>query len=420
MSQKTEKPVLSGQRIKTRKRDEKEKYDPVGFRDAVLQGFNEAGGDLDKLSKYLDSAGAKLDYRRYADTLFDILFAGGILAPGGTIVEDVEGDRPFRTDFCLFHSKNDHKDLRSFYEVFFKLIRRYKYLEKSFQDELKKLILFLKGFTSEEREKLAVTYGIFLASGLGNAACLSALFEDHLVKDGLALDFATHVFKAWLREKDMGHVASTLKRAGIEGTLMNLLPINKRSAETFEKHFSDAGLGSIVDYQRAKASAEVKRELQKEVEEMMKEEEPVKEMIASVKDYTKKNGIMEHEAVVMVWNTVMNAVEWNKKEELVWEQALKHLRVYAPLMAALASNPRSELALLIKIQEFCYDNMVFMKQFQKIVVLFYKADVLSEDSILKWYKEAHTAKGKSVFLDQMKKFVEWLHSAEEESEEEED
>ena len=61
----------------------------------------------------------------------------------------------------------------------------------------------------------------------------------------------------------------------------NLLPINKRSADTFEKHFKEAGLGSIVDYQRAKASAEVKRELQKEVEEMMKEEEPVKEVMPS-------------------------------------------------------------------------------------------------------------------------------------------
>jgi len=37
---------------------------------------------------------------------------------------------------------------------------------------------------------------------------------------------------------------------------------------------------------------------------------------------------------------------------------------------------------------------------------------------LKWYKEAHVAKGKSVFLDQMKKFVEWLQNAEEESESE--
>ena len=41
------------------------------------------------------------------------------------------------------------------------------------------------------------------------------------------------------------------------------------------------------------------------------------------------------------------------------------------------------------------------------------ADVLSEEAILKWYNDAHTAKGKSVFLEQMKKFVEWLKNAEE-------
>ncbi len=41
------------------------------------------------------------------------------------------------------------------------------------------------------------------------------------------------------------------------------------------------------------------------------------------------------------------------------------------------------------------------------------ADVLSEEVILKWYTEGHVAKGKSVFLEQMKKFVEWLKNAEE-------
>ena len=54
-----------------------------------------------------------------------------------------------------------------------------------------------------------------------------------------------------------------------------------------------------------------------------------------------------------------------------------------------------------------------MKACQKIVVLFYNAEVLSEEPILKWYKDAHVAKGKSVFLEQMKKFVEWLKNAEE-------
>ena len=93
--------------------------------------------------------------------------------------------------------------------------------------------------------------------------------------------------------------------------------------------------------------------------------------------------------------------------------------------------------------------MNFMKVFQKIILLFYNseyhrrrlaqslykltkfgmgsqsivvtdichrailAEVLSEDSIMKWYNGGHSAKGKSVFLEQMKKMVEWLQNAEE-------
>lgn len=40
------------------------------------------------------------------------------------------------------------------------------------------------------------------------------------------------------------------------------------------------------------------------------------------------------------------------------------------------------------------------------------ADVLTEEVILKWYKEGHS-KGKTTFLEQMKKFIEWLQNAEE-------
>ena len=47
------------------------------------------------------------------------------------------------------------------------------------------------------------------------------------------------------------------------------------------------------------------------------------------------------------------------------------------------------------------------------IFYFSTADVLSEDTIIKWYKEAHSVKGKSVFLEQMSKFIEWLQNAEE-------
>jgi hypothetical protein len=62
--------------------DEKEKYDPTGFRDAVISGLEGTNGDLDAISKFLDIAGNKLDYRRYGEVLFDILIAGGLLVPG--------------------------------------------------------------------------------------------------------------------------------------------------------------------------------------------------------------------------------------------------------------------------------------------------------------------------------------------------
>lgn len=40
-------------------------------------------------------------------------------------------------------------------------------------------------------------------------------------------------------------------------------------------------------------------------------------------------------------------------------------------------------------------------------------EVISEDSVLKWYREAHSPKGKMHFLEKMRPFIEWLANAEE-------
>ena len=55
------------------------------------------------------------------------------------------------------------------------------------------------------------------------------------------------------------------------------------------------------------------------------------------------------------------------------------MKKYVLLFGAFCSNARSELALLNRIQEYCYDNMNFLKTFNKIVLLLYKTDVLSEE-----------------------------------------
>ncbi|KAG1687680.1 Basic leucine zipper and W2 domain-containing protein 2 [Nymphon striatum] len=436
MSQKVAKPTLTGQRIKTRKRDEKEKYDPAGFRDSILLGLKEAGNDLEAVSKFLDVSGSKLDYRRYAETLFDILLAGGILAPGGSIQVDPDPTKDSCTDVCVFTTADDLEALKGFAQVFYRLIRRYKYLEKLFEDEMKKVLVFLKGFSDCQRHKLAKITAILLANEQLPATVLFSLFQDHLVKAEIALEFVLEVFEVWMNEKDANHITTALRKAELHKDLKEFFPANKRNQEHFEKLLIEKGLESLVKFQvcplldnfrsnlfqnliifklsqKAQDDAGVKHKLVKQVCEMIQDNSNIKEIISTVKKQMEKNNLIEPDVIVMLWNTVMGAVEWNKKEELVAEQALKHLKQHTQLLAAFTSSETSELALMTNVQKYCYDNMNFMKVFHKIIVLFYKTDVVGEDAILKWFKDAHSNKGKSIFLEQIKKFVEWLQNAEE-------
>jgi len=175
-----------------------------------------------------------------------------------------------------------------------------------------------------------------------------------------------------------------------------------------------------VKYRAGQVNAGAKKDVQRSIRESINDERPIKEIITELRDAAQKNGLLEQETVVMIWSSVMSNMEWNKKEDLVQEQSLKHLKVYIPLFSAFTGSAKSEMVLLNKIQEYCYDNQNFLKNFNKIVLLFYKTEVLSEEVILKWYKDSHSPKGWSVFMDQMKKFIEWLEQAESESEEESD
>uniref|UniRef100_A0A8C7RCM5 Basic leucine zipper and W2 domains 1a n=1 Tax=Oncorhynchus mykiss TaxID=8022 RepID=A0A8C7RCM5_ONCMY len=400
-NQKQQKPTLTGQRFKTRKRDEKERFDPTQFQESIVQGLNQTGSDLEAVAKFLDASGAKLDYRRYAETLFDILVAGGMLAPGGSISDDLT-----RTEFCLFTAQEDLETMQAYAQVFNKLIRRYKYLEKGFEEEIKKLLLFLKGFTESERNKLAMLTGILLANGNISAAVIGSLFNENVVKEGVSAAFAVKLFKSWIYERDINAVAVALRKVSMDNRLMELFPANKRSCEHFSKYFTDAGLKELSDFARNQEAIGSRKELQKELQEMMARGDNFKDVRLILIPWVQNIGTVTH---------LCSSADCPLSFEGVFID-----RQYSPLLKAFTSQGASEIILLVKIQEYCYDNIHFMKAFQKIVVLLYKADVLSEEAILKWYAEAHVAKGKSVFLEQMKKFVEWLKNAEEESESEDE
>ncbi|CAH1960090.1 unnamed protein product [Acanthoscelides obtectus] len=384
MSQKVEKPVLSGQRIKTRKRDEKERYDPTGFRDAIISGLDKCSNDFEAISRYLDGAGNKLDYRRYGECLFDILIAGGILVPGGSLSQ--EGDGPHKTEACIFNTPDEinMEMMKNWEQVFIKLMRRYKYLEKIFQDEIKKVLVFVKYFSLSERKKLSVMVYLWIANGSVPFNAIVVLNNSHLVKDNLALDFIIDIFKVWRQEKGVNSLYSAIKKSNIESHLTSFIPDTKQSQLYFRNAFLDNGLDEILKLYNDQHQQQAKKELQRLLADNLAENKQLKDIIAEIKETAQRENIQEHETVCIIWTTVMDLPEWSKKEELVTDQAVRHLKYYTSLFEAFTQSARAELSLLLKIQDYCYSNMTFMKAFQKIAMLFYKTDVISEQTILKW------------------------------------
>ena len=426
MSQKAELPSLTGHRTKTRKRDEKKVYDPTGFRDSVIEGLEQSNkktaenepADLDAISKWLDVAGNKLDYRRYGEALLEILIAGGLLAPGGSIQQDGEEGKACSTRACIFQDAVDLPRIKAWDNVIIKLMRRYKYLEKMLSEEMKKILVYLRGFTEEHRNRLAQITAVWCCSGLIVPNTVIVVINEHQVKDSIALNFMIEVLNVVKTEKGSSSVLNLLKKSGMDSMLTELFPTNKRGNEGMKGHFIQAGLPEIVTYLSSIENAGAKKELQRSLRNNIADGQSSKEIIPELRESVRKHGLSEADSVAMIWGAVMGAVEWNKKEDLLQEQALKHLKEYIQLFKVFTTEAKSEMVLCNKIQEFCYDNQTFLRAFNKIILLLYKTEVLSEEVVLKWYKDGHVPKGWTVFMDQMKKFVEWLEQAESESEEE--
>ena len=86
-----------------------------------------------------------------------------------------------------------------------------------FEEEMKKVLVFMKGFTPKERIKLARMTALWISNGSVPPTVLSVLINEHLVKDNLALDFLLEVFVTWKQEKGLPSLMTALKRGGIEG-----------------------------------------------------------------------------------------------------------------------------------------------------------------------------------------------------------
>lgn len=140
-----------------------------------------------------------------------------LLILGGGIKEEAG---VYRAEVCVFTCDASIAEMKRHVQVIRNLTRRFKYLTKTFEESMVKILKFLKGFKPEERTRLAVFSGLVLAEGLVAGTILSSLLNEHLVKEGVALSFITKCFEAWLGEKDITSVGQVLRKAKMDFKLL--------------------------------------------------------------------------------------------------------------------------------------------------------------------------------------------------------
>lgn len=90
-------------------------------------------------------------------------------------------------------------------------------------------MMFMRGFDTEQREKLAHVTALLLTVGLIPPSVLVKLLQDHLVKDGLALTFLLNVLKCWSEEKDAATIWNSIRRGQLDQRLIDFMPVAKRT-----------------------------------------------------------------------------------------------------------------------------------------------------------------------------------------------
>lgn len=102
----------------------KHRRKPAVFRDQLYKHFETVpAGDFEAFTNKLIQAGSSLEFLKYADPLFEILFVGGLLQPGGSYIDDGSPICPW----AIVNAKEpaSAEELKKYIDVQNKLIRRY-------------------------------------------------------------------------------------------------------------------------------------------------------------------------------------------------------------------------------------------------------------------------------------------------------
>ncbi|CAE6414088.1 unnamed protein product [Rhizoctonia solani] len=412
----------TGVRIKARKGAVKAqaKHEPSVFRDQLYKQLEPVQpGDFEGYTKELVAAGGTLEYLKYADTLFEILIVGGLLQPGGNFLDEA-AKSPF--SIANVSEPIQVEEVRKYVEVFNKLIRRYKYLQRPLEESsLPTLMQYMHRWPPAQTDKVAIATGLMISQGLASASCLQTLTKDNILHSnwftGAALNVVTSIFRVILAEQTMEHLSGLLKKGGIKDLLL-FFPPTKRTADALLTHFKDAGLPQIAEWYTKKQSSALKTQLIAQLKEMCENEESPETIIASIRGH--QAALPETELVQVIWQGLMASVDWSARADQIEGLALREVTKYAPIIEPFCNTGKSQVALINVVQVYCYDDTRVIKAFPQILKVLYNKDCVSSQAIIYWFQKGAKPQGKQHFLKASEPLVKFLQAQEDEESEEEE
>ncbi|KAL7743452.1 hypothetical protein ACLKA6_018592 [Drosophila palustris] len=416
--------ILPCFRFKSGRVNKKEKDNELlAYRNELVEALDRTKGKLEASWKALESIVSKPDYQRHTDQLFDVLYTGGLLTNDGKFSN--RGDLKLRTSYCVFTTHDELNALRVYEQLFKRLRRRYKHLDAAFESHAQRLLTLLGGFEVAARRRLALLITLFLIDGQLNPRLLLTLGQQQAnIDEGLALEFMLIVCVTLKREKGGNFMVQIFKKSGLDGKIISYMPPMLRSDLYFRQVYQENDLNEIIKLHETRAGQELRRQLQQRLLDDFREKLPQVDVVMNVRQFQRQHHMSDSEVIAIVWHTIISSHNpnfsssstsnarrnFNSPSATIMERILRKLQTYSPLLNAICSTDSAQIALLMQLQEWCYEHHSLLNHFERLAVHLYKAGVINEDAIIRWYEVDHIDKGKVAFLDQMRRFVHWLHS----------
>ncbi|WVF68699.1 hypothetical protein IAT40_003471 [Kwoniella sp. CBS 6097] len=416
-TQQDKKPSLTGVRIKQRKGQAKAtaKFEPETFRDSLLLhlALIPSPYTTDALVTKLVQAGTTLEFLKYSEQFYEILFVGGLLQPGGSYLDDKRSPV-----YILKAEDEEWKDgVKGMVEVLKRVIQRYKYLQKPLEENfLPDILGYLPKWDVESRNKLAEATALLVTDLQCSTKCLQSLQKEHVVKDNVALNFLTAFIKTYLSKLSIEQLGGAIRRSGLKDILL-VFPFQTRDRAHLEAHFKKEGLQPIVDWYAKLALGEVKDDTVQSVERMINDEDSNDQIIEALKSQQAEKPVGEADLVDWIWSGLMATADWTARADQVDASVVQHVTKYAPVLEAFCNGAKAQVGLINAVQVYCYTDTRIIKSFVQILKVLYNADVISDQAIIYWHQKGAKPNGKQHFLKQTEPLVKFLEEQDSDDEE---